>query len=77
MGLVTLGTGKDMNPVTVITFICAAIHFPAVYNLSSKVNSSHTMYIYMVWEVKYPLKGLSVGSGFLLLNPMHHITTMI
>ena len=36
---------KRKNPITAITFSCAAIHFPLVYNLA-KASSSHTVPIW-------------------------------
>ena len=48
-GLVTLGQG--MNSDTTIRISCAAIHFPAMYNLQGH---QRPVPLILVWEVKDP-----------------------
>ena len=62
---------RGMNPVSAITYGCAAIHFPTVYTpgityiiIKCQFLSYHA---YMVCEIKDRLSRKSVGSAFLLL----------
>ena len=70
------GTGVRI-PVTAITFSCAAIHFPVVYNftMSSKASSSHTMPIWC--EILKILELVKCRRRLSPSHPIHPITALI
>ena len=65
---------RGMNPVIALTFSCAAIHFPTVYNLhfqvtaSPKVISSHVMPILCLHKCRPRLSSSHL---------MHHSTKIL
>ena len=68
-----------MNPVSAITFSCAAIHFISQLRIIfSVINGQFLSYhAYMVWEVKDPLSRRKCKLEFSPPHLIHHITAII
>ena len=74
-GEVTMGKRVRIS-VTAITVSCAAIYFPAVYNLQRYQRPvSLILCLCAVGGLKIVSVGKGVSSGFLLL--IHHMTAMM